>query len=80
MASSNKGDMVLDPFSGTFTTSYVAKQLNRRTIGIELKEEYVKIGLRRLGVSNEYNGDVIEKIKKSYQKTALEIQPSLNLF
>jgi site-specific DNA-methyltransferase (adenine-specific) len=38
-ASSNEGDVVLDPFSGTFTTSFVAKSLNRRSIGIELQEE-----------------------------------------
>ena len=47
-ASSKEGDIVLDPFSGTFTTSFVAKSLNRRSIGVELQEEYVKIGLRRL--------------------------------
>ena len=50
-ASSNEGDVVLDPFSGTFTTSYVASLLHRKSIGIELQEEYVKIGLRRLGLS-----------------------------
>lgn len=47
-ASSNKGDVVLDPFSGTFTTSYVAKMLNRKSIGIEIEEAYAKIGIRRL--------------------------------
>jgi len=52
-ASSNDGDIVLDPFSGTFTTSYVAKQLNRKSVGIEIQEEYVKIGLRRLEISEE---------------------------
>ena len=52
-ASSNPGDVVLDPFSGTFTTSAVAKRLGRRSIGIELQDEYVKIGLRRLGISQE---------------------------
>ena len=33
-ASSNEGDTVLDPFSGTFTTGFVAKQLNRKSISI----------------------------------------------
>ena len=47
-ASSNKGDVVLDPFSGTFTTSYVAKQLKRKSIGIEIQEEYVKIANARI--------------------------------
>jgi adenine-specific DNA-methyltransferase len=49
-ASSNPGDLVLDPFSGTFTTSFVAKELGRDSIGIELQEDYVKIGLRRLAL------------------------------
>lgn len=47
-ASSNEGDVVLDPFSGTFTTSYVAKELKRKSIGIEIDEEYTKIGIRRV--------------------------------
>jgi len=63
-ASSNEGDTVLDPFSGTFTTSFVAKQLNRKSIGIELQEDYVKIGLRRLQLVNEYNGEKLHKDKK----------------
>jgi len=47
-ASSNEGDVVLDVFSGTFTTSFVAKKLKRKSIGIELQEKYVQIGLNRL--------------------------------
>ena len=35
-ASSNEGDIVLDPFAGTFTTCAVAKRLNRRSISIEI--------------------------------------------
>jgi site-specific DNA-methyltransferase (adenine-specific) len=56
-ASSNVGDTVLDPFSGTFTTSFVAQQLGRKSVGIELQEEYVKIGLRRLKLADEYKGE-----------------------
>lgn len=59
-ASSNKGDLVLDPFSGTFTTSFVAKELGRNTIGIELQEDYVKIGLRRLQLATEFKGEKLE--------------------
>ncbi len=50
LASSNPGDVVLDPFSGTFSTSAVAKRLGRRSVGIELEQEYVEIGLRRMGM------------------------------
>ena len=66
-ASSNVGDTVLDPFSGTFTTSFVAKQLNRKSIGIELQEEYVKIGLRRLQLADEYNGEKLQKEVRTFE-------------
>ena len=42
-ASSKEGDLILDPFSGSFTTSFVAKKLGRKSIGIELQEDYAKI-------------------------------------
>ncbi|RIY35862.1 adenine-specific DNA-methyltransferase [Psittacicella gerlachiana] len=51
-ASSNQGDLVLDPFGGTFSTSAVAQRLGRRSISIEFQEEYIQIGLRRLGISD----------------------------
>ena len=55
-ASSNVGDTVLDPFGGTFTTCAVAQRLGRVTIGIELQLEFVKIGLRRLGITDHFMG------------------------
>ena len=72
-ASSNEGDIVLDPFSGTFTTAYVAQSLQRKSIGIELQEEYVKIGLRRLNLAQSYNGEVLRKTKKNLSRKELEI-------
>lgn len=70
-ASSNVGDIILDPFSGSFTTSTVAVKLNRRAIGIELNEEYFKIGLRRTGITDEYNGIPLakEKARKTKAKS-----------
>lgn len=67
-ASTNVGDLVLDPFSGTFTTSYVGKKLGRKSIGIEIEEEYVKIGLRRLGIQEFYNGIKLRRAPKIYEK------------
>ena len=52
-ASSNVGDIILDPFAGTFTTSFVAKQLGRKSVGIEIEEAYVKIGASRLEIASE---------------------------
>lgn len=63
-ASSNLGDIVLDPFSGSFTTSAVAIRLGRVGIGIDLNEEYYEMGLRRTGITFERNGKVLEKVKK----------------
>ena len=40
--------IVLDPFSGSGTTLFVAKELQRKYIGIELNPEYIKIAERRL--------------------------------
>ena len=48
-ASTNPGDTVLDPFSGTFTTCAVAQRLERKAIGIEQEEAYLSIGETRLG-------------------------------
>jgi site-specific DNA-methyltransferase (adenine-specific) len=48
LASSNEGDLILDPFAGTFTTAAVGKRLGRLSISIESQEEYLKIGLRRV--------------------------------
>lgn len=67
-ASSNKGDVVLDPFAGSFTTCSVAKKLDRKSIGIEINEEYVKMGVRRLGVPSHYSEEDLFKEKKRKTK------------
>lgn len=77
-ASSHPGDIVLDPFSGTFTTSHVAKKLDRMSIGIEIEEEYVKIGLRRLEICSEYEGQPLEKKARTFESARDEQQAMLN--
>jgi DNA modification methylase len=47
-ASSNVGDLVFDPFSGSGTTAAVCKKLNRNFIGAEINPEYHKMSLDRL--------------------------------
>jgi site-specific DNA-methyltransferase (adenine-specific) len=68
LASSNTGDLVLDPFAGTFTTGAVARRLGRRSIGIEMQSEYVKIGVRRLDIATEINGQRLNKVEKNYTR------------
>jgi site-specific DNA-methyltransferase (adenine-specific) len=52
LASTNEGDVVLDPFLGSGTTSVVAKKLKRRYIGIELNEEYCRLAEKRLAMAD----------------------------
>lgn len=61
LASSNEGDIVLDPFSGSFTTSKVAIDLKRRAIGIDSNVDFFKIGLRRTYITDKYEGEVLTK-------------------
>lgn len=68
LASSNPGDTVLDPFAGSFTTGAVAVKSGRKFIGIDVNNEYVKIGLRRLNVSSHYSPEDLTKVKKRKTK------------
>ena len=47
-ASSNEGDMILDPFCGCATTLIAAERLNRRWIGIDLSEKAVFLVKERM--------------------------------
>ncbi|MBE7087175.1 MAG: site-specific DNA-methyltransferase, partial [Clostridiales bacterium] len=48
LASSNEGDLVLDPFAGSGTTQVVAKKLGRKYIGIEQNPLYCAWAEKRL--------------------------------
>ena len=47
LAGSKDTDLILDPFYGVGTVGIVAKELKRRCVGIELKQEYIDIARRR---------------------------------
>ena len=48
IASSNKDDIILDPFMGSGTTAFVAKKLKRNWIGIEKDKKYIKLIQNRI--------------------------------
>ncbi len=52
LASSNPGDVVLDPFLGSGTTSVVAKKLGRRYVGIEIDPVYSCLAEKRLALAD----------------------------
>ena len=47
LASTDEGDLILDPFNGSGTTGIVANKLKRKYIGIDLEKEYLDITIRR---------------------------------
>ncbi|MFZ1087066.1 MAG: DNA methyltransferase [Terracidiphilus sp.] len=59
-ASSNEGDLILDPFCGCGTTVQVAQRLNRRWIGIDIT--HLAIGLIKTRLSDTFGPE----IKNSY--------------
>lgn len=52
-ASSNEGDIILDPFCGCGTTLAVAKKLNRKWIGIDNNPIAIEISEKRLNIKKE---------------------------
>lgn len=53
LASSNPGDLVLDPFLGSGTTSVVAKKLGRKYVGIEQDLTYCCLAEKRLAIAKQ---------------------------
>jgi site-specific DNA-methyltransferase (adenine-specific) len=58
LASSKEGDVILDPFLGSGTTSVTAKKLNRKFIGIEIDEYYACLTEKRLKLAD--NNKIIQ--------------------
>ena len=64
LSSTNKGDIILDPFLGSGTTAVVTKKLQRNFIGIEQDKKYVALANKRLKQTKVLNDEVV-KMKKS---------------
>ena len=57
-ASTDPGDLVLDPFLGSGTTAVAAHRLGRRCTGIEVSEDYFRLAQARLSRETEGRGKV----------------------
>lgn len=51
LAATKKGNVVLDPFLGSGTTSVVAKKLGRKYVGIEIDQKFASISEKRLALA-----------------------------
>ena len=84
-ASTNPGDLVLDPFAGSASTGCAALALGRRFIGSEQVAEYAELGATRLrevgcGVTNAIAipETAVFKMQQQLLETPAQYQPSAN--
>ena len=64
LASTQQGDLILDPFAGGCTTGIAANLFTRKFVGIDISEEYLKIGKCR----SEKLGETGKFLKKKILK------------
>ncbi len=59
-ASTQPGDLVLDPFFGSGTTGAVAKKLGRNYIGIEREDSYIKLAKKRIAAAEVISEEALQ--------------------
>ncbi|MBD1141061.1 site-specific DNA-methyltransferase [Pelagibacterales bacterium SAG-MED39] len=68
LATSNKNDLVLDPFLGSGTTATVAKKLGRNYYGIEKEKAYFKACEQRLNKTKVIEDDCLDALRNNRSK------------
>ncbi len=68
LATSNKNDLILDPFLGSGTTATVAKKLGRNYYGIEKEKTYLKAAEQRLKVTKPIEDDYLDTLQNGRSK------------
>ena len=68
LATSNKNDLVLDPFLGSGTTAAVAKKLGRAYYGIEKEKNYFKAAEQRLNKAKPIEDDYLDTLQNGRSK------------
>ena len=89
LASTNKDDMILDPFLGSGTTATVAKKLGRNYFGIEKEKNYFKAAEKRIKNAKPIEDDLLDTLKNNRSKPRIPfgslvelgiIKPGTNIF
>ena len=65
LASTDEGDWVLDPFTGSSTTGLAAYLFGRKFIGIDSEKEYLDLSIKRFE-------DLVENIRKKGRQKSLK--------
>ena len=68
LATSNKNDLVLDPFLGSGTTATVAKKLSRNYYGIEKEKSYFKAAEQRLKNTKPIEDSYLDTLQNNRSK------------
>jgi len=89
LATSNKNDLILDPFLGSGTTATVAKKLGRNYFGIEKEKNYFKAAEQRIKTTKPIEDDSLDTLKNNRSKPRIPfgslvelgiIKPGTNIF
>jgi len=68
LATTNKGDSILDPFLGTGTTAAVAKKLGRKYFGIEKDHKYFKAANERINKAQVIEENYLDTLENNKSK------------
>ena len=68
LATSNKNDLILDPFLGSGTTATVAKKLGRNYYGIEKEKIYFKAAQQRLKKTKPIEDNYLDTLQNNRSK------------
>ena len=71
LASSNKNDLILDPFLGSGTTAVVAKKLGRIFYGIEKNKKYFEAATKRLKNTKLIEDNYLDTLQNNRSKTRI---------
>jgi|TARA_Y100000310_G_scaffold28020_1_gene26646 site-specific DNA-methyltransferase (adenine-specific)/modification methylase len=68
LSSSNKNDLILDPFLGSGTTAVVAKKLGRFFYGIEKEKKYLEVANKRIKNTKPIEDDYLDTLQNNRSK------------